>query len=125
MTSSLDNYIRLMYKSQITGMLFNATDDSMQIELLRTPEEPTFIISISGIAHVAFSRTLSDGEPPWFVVNMTLNHLSDHGAELLSKLKYCFTMISRSVPKSVYHLHMEGDICLDVVAANITVFQSI
>src|ERR1041384_2464766 len=112
---SLDTYIRSMRKAQITSMLFNATDDSLQIDVLHTPEEPTFIISITGIAHVAFSRTVGDDDPPWFIVMITLDRLSDYGVGILPTLKYGFTMLSRNVSESVYHLHIEGDICMDVV----------
>ncbi len=85
-------------------------------------------IRLSEIVHLVYSQTLAD-EGAYFVGELSLTQVSDGGKEVLSTLHYRFFDQNKEVfsypSEQLFHFHLEGDICLEVVCGAYELYKSV
>ena len=73
---------------------------------------------------LSISRTPDTEESSYYVGEIALKKLSDGGQVLLRKFGHSFLEQNGEIAKyqdiPLYHIHIEGEICIDVVCSNVT-----
>lgn len=85
-------------------------------------------IEFYDVAYFSFSRSFGDRDSYSTVYEITLTVLQDGGREVLRSLGYCWRAgddVAVNPSGLTYHLHIEGDICFDVVCTNLQVFKGV
>jgi hypothetical protein len=101
---------------------------SLTLELTTFPDKRRLDVQLRQVIHVVYSTTLDDEHleaPPYWVGEAGVTELTDGGTEVLSRLRYGWRAKSESdevltYPGSkLFHVHLEGEIVLDVVCARV------
>ena len=87
------------------------------------PAEEDVTVELSGTAHIALSKHPEDEAGCGIVGEVKLKALEDGGAAVLTELNYALLQYDGShvltYPSTpLYHFHMEGDVCADVVCSS-------
>ena len=110
--------------SQLKEVRLDRQSLSVSFHFTFGPDAQGFVLTFKNTVHVAVSKDPDDEELPAIVGEATLVPLSDGGASVLAKLRYPFRKIDDSTAvftypeRSLYHFHLEGDVCADVVCGN-------
>jgi len=91
------------------------------------PTVRDMVIKLSEVVHFLLSKDSDDNEGCYTVYETTLTELEDGGKEVLSSLSYPIKSTDGNVfcypSKTLFHFHLEGDLCVEVVCGKYEVFQ--
>lgn len=111
--------------SQLRAVNLNPETLSITFRFTFGPSEQDVVIDLSDTAHIAISKHLEDDEGLGVIMEARLNALSDGGTAILTELNYPLlqsaggpVLTYPSVP--LFHFHIEGDVCADVVCGRYT-----
>ena len=123
MKNRIEEISKNLIESQIVDFKINATDLSVKITFL-IEEKNKYTLLLNNVLILKYSRSLDD-ESPYQIYECSINEVLDGGKDLFEKLDYGFSQIDNSANKFIYqdkrlfHIFLEGDICIDVVCADI------
>jgi len=107
---------------QISQFIMESTKLWLRLEFIDPTDLKEIVLELYKIAYFSLSKTLNDEDGTYVVLEAKLSSINN-SLELLSKLNYGFINDPQLVLKKTYHLHIEGDICLDVVCESYKIFE--
>ena len=119
------DYLR---RSQLIGISLEPTELSARLEFTYGSQEYDVVIQLFEIIHFVLSKD-PDDNAPLYVGRIDLTVIENGGKEILSSLLYPFREQDGSVTsypsRSLFHLHIEGGVCIEAVCGSYQVFQEI
>jgi len=118
-----ESLLQSLRNSQLSEVRLDPCTLSIQFRFTFGPGKDDVVIEMSKTVHIAISKDPEDEELLAIVGEVTLHEALDGGLSILTDLKYPFkSTADRSAvftyPSTrLYHFHMEGDVCADVVCA--------
>jgi hypothetical protein len=104
------------------------TELSARLEFTYGSQEYDVVIQLFQIVHFVLSKDPDDNDP-FYVGRIDLTVIENGGKEILSSLLYPFRDRTGSVAsypsRSLFHLHIEGGVCIEAVCGSYQVFQEI
>lgn len=108
---------------QISQFVLEPTKLWLRLEFIDPIDLKEIVLELYKMAYFSLSKTSDDEDGAYVILEAELLSVND-SLELLSKLNYGFISSPQiNVLDSLYHLHIEGDICLDVVCESYKVFE--
>ena len=119
------NYLR---RSQLIGISLEPNELSARLEFTFGSQEYDVVIQLFQIVHFVLSKD-PDDNAPFYVGRVNLTLLENGGKEILFSLLYPFREQDgrgTSYPsRSLFHLQIEGGVCIEAVCGSYQVFQEI
>ena len=121
--NSQESLLESLQDSELSEVRLDPVSLSIEFRFTFGPERENVSIQMSKIVHIAISKDPDDEEMLAIVGKVLLNPVLDGGLSILEDLKYPFkstedqTMVLTYPSVQLYHFHLEGDICADVVCA--------
>jgi len=126
----LKNAIENLADSQIVGFYLDPDLLSLRLDFSFEPGEITSV-ELLNIHHILLSHdpTCDDGRS-FIVLEISLNSIEEKKRkDLLNSLGYMFIYNEGSEPPfqkgELYHLRIEGDICMEIVCSSIRILKQI
>lgn len=120
--------LKYLRKSQLVGISFEPTKLSMRLEFTVGSQGDDIVIQLFQIIHLVLSKDPDDNKI-FYVGEINLIPIENGGKEILSFLLYPFRERDGSVAsypsQSLFHLHIEGGICIEVICGSYQVFQEL
>lgn len=109
--------------SQLRSVNLDPETLSLRFRFTFGPSENDVIVELSNTAHIAISKHLEDEEGLGVIMEVKLRALEDGGAAVLTELNYPLLQhqggpVLTYPSVALYHFHMEGDVCADVVCSS-------
>lgn len=107
--------------AQLIQIQLDAQELSLRLRFTFEAGKDDVIVDLSKTLHIAISKNPEDDELPSVVGAVTLSYVEDGGFDILTKLGYPFretadpNIVFAFASMPLYHFHMEGDVCADVV----------
>jgi len=102
---------------QISQVVLEPIELWLRLELVNPIEQENFALEFRDLAYFSISKTPEDNEGCYMIGDIKLSSVNDV-APLLDKLGYGFLKLDVSTRDNFYYLHIEGDLCLDVVSCS-------
>jgi hypothetical protein len=116
-------------RSSLVGCTIDSSNFSFALEFSFGLGRTDVVVKLYQIVHSLISKNPDDQESCFFVGNLFITPLYDGGLEALSSLKYSFNDANGGIltypSRPLWHLHLEGGICLDVVFGAYQILQEI
>jgi hypothetical protein len=113
--------------SSLINCTIDSSNFSFHLEFSFGHGKTDVIVKLYQVVHSLISKDPDDQDSCFFIGDLFINSLNDGGLELLSDLKYGFRdpngEVSSYPSRSLWHLHIEGGICIDLVFCAYEVFQ--
>lgn len=113
-------------KSQLVGISFELT--GVRLEFTSGIQGSDVIIQLFQVVHFMLSKD-PDEQETFYVGRIDLTPLEKGGKEILSALLYPFKERDGTVVSypshPLFHLHIEGGVCIEAVCGSYQVFQEI
>ena len=114
---------------QLARMYVGPLLDALILEFTRCSEGADVTVELSQIAHIQVSKTLDDEDGCYLVHEANIERVTDGGTSVLTSLGYRIRDEDGSVfsypSQSMYHLHLEGDVCIEVVCGHYQVYEAV
>ena len=112
---------------QLYKVSFVETNWSVNLTFVFDNNTKDIIIELFNIIHLTMSKTIDDNDGCYMVGEVTITRVNDGGAKILSSLRYPLKNLDQNVlyyrSRSLFHLHLEGDMCLDIICGDFTIGQ--
>lgn len=121
--SSQESILESLQDSQVSNVQLDPQMLSIQFQFTFGPGRDDVVIEMSNTVHIAISKDPEDEELPALVGEVSITPVLDGGLAVLTALKYPFKSTEDrgsvfTYPSiRLYHFHLEGDICAEVVCA--------
>jgi hypothetical protein len=113
---------------QITGISLEPSQLWLRVELTCGSHKPDVTLEMHNIAQISISKTPDDEDSCYFAGEVTITPCDDGGKSILTQLGYAFSNRKGEVmamSSNAFHIHIEGDICLDVVCQTYKLLKEI
>jgi hypothetical protein len=108
---------------QISQVVLEPTQLWLRLEFIDPIDLKEIVLELDKMAYFSLSKTSDDEDGAYVILEAKLSSVND-SLGLLSKLNYGFISSPQiNLLESIYHLHIEGDICLDVVCESYKIFE--
>lgn len=125
---NIQSLLKYLRKSQLIGISFEPIKLSAHLEFTVGSEGYDVIIQLFQIVHFMLSKYPYDNEN-FYSGEIDWTSIKDGGKEVLSSLLYPFKEQDGSLAsypsRSLFHLHIEGGVCIEAVCESYQVFQEI
>ncbi len=103
---------------QISRLILEPIELWLQLELVNpiSPKQ-TVTLELRELAYLSLSKTPEDNEGCYQIGEIQLSSTSDP-TSLLKNLGYGFSNVAMRNDNNFWHLHIEGDLCLDAVSGS-------
>jgi hypothetical protein len=126
---NLESLADKLKKSSLMSCTIDSSNFSFTLEFSLGGGETDIIIKLYQIIHSSISKDPDEQESCFFVGDFSVTPLSDGGHDVLSYLKHSFRdpngEVSSYPSRPLWHLHVEGGICLDFVFGAYEIFQAV
>lgn len=121
--SDPEGLIQELDGSELRSVYLDPEKLSLTLRFTFGPMADDIILELSKTAHLAISKHPEDEEGLGVIMEASLKPLPDGGAAVLTELNYPLfqslggpVLTYPSIP--LFHFHMEGDVCADVVCSD-------
>ncbi len=124
MRYTMMNDLEYLQRSQLKSIVLDSQTLALQFRFTQVEGKPDTILELLGIAQIKLAKDLDDEEMLATMVGASepsLIPIADGGRAVFEQLHYPFKSLGdHNVPFSypgvqLFHFHMEGDICADVI----------
>jgi len=125
-TPNLTTFLEDLKSADLVGIYLNPHNLGLRLDFTFGPDADDVAIEFYQIIHLVFSQPLNpDNEGICFWVgNVELKEIKDNIQESLFQ-SYPFTNQNLTLLQPLFHFHLEGDICLEVIFRNYKTFQQV
>lgn len=127
-SENVQSLLKYLKRSQLVGISVEPSNLSITLEFTHGTQGCNVIIKVFQVVHFIISKDPDDNDV-FYVGNINLITIEDGGKEILSSLLYPFTEQDGGVgiypSRCLFHLHIEGGICIEVVCGSYQIFQEI
>jgi hypothetical protein len=115
------NGLEYLQRSQLKSIVLDSQTLALQFRFTQVEGKPDTILELLGIAQINLAKDLDDEEMLAMVGEASLVPIADGGRAVFERLHYPFKSLDdHNAPFSypgvqLFHFHMEGDICADVI----------